>query len=112
MVKDQPDKPPSIAQLEIRKTLSSEQNEESDFKLFKTSLISLFKNLNFCLILVSYGINTGIYYAIGTLLNQMLTVLYPNDQEKIGIIGLILVLSGLLGAVIAGVILDKTKKFK
>jgi hypothetical protein len=37
---------------------------------------------------------------------------FQNENEKIGIIGLILVLSGLFGAVIAGVILDKTKKFK
>jgi hypothetical protein len=38
--------------------------------------------------------------------------LKQNENEKIGIIGLILVLSGLVGAVIGGVVLDKTKAFK
>jgi FLVCR family feline leukemia virus subgroup C receptor-related protein len=75
-VKDQPDKPPSIAQLEIRKTMETDDSQENDFQLFKTSLFSLFKNLNYCLILISYGINTGVYYAIGTLLNQMLVEYY------------------------------------
>jgi FLVCR family feline leukemia virus subgroup C receptor-related protein len=76
VVKDQPDKPPSIAQLEIRKSMESNQDEQNDVKLFTSSLVSLFKNLNYCLILVSYGINTGVYYAIGTLLNQMLVNYY------------------------------------
>jgi hypothetical protein len=55
VVKDKPDKPPSIAQLEIRN--SFENQEQSDFKLFKQSLKNLFKNINFILILISYGRN-------------------------------------------------------
>jgi FLVCR family feline leukemia virus subgroup C receptor-related protein len=75
-VKDQPEKPPSIAQLEIRNSLYAEA-QENNFQIFKSSLLSLFKNFNFCLILISYGINTGIYYSIGTLLNQILISYYP-----------------------------------
>lgn len=52
------------------------------------------------------------YYAIGTLLNQIISQYHQNENEKIGFIGLILVLSGLLGAVIGGIILDKTKAYK
>lgn len=76
VVKDQPEKPPSLAQLEIRKTLDSKDLEESDIRLFKSSLVYLFKNFNYCLILVSYGINTGVYYAIGTLLNLIISKYY------------------------------------
>lgn len=37
---------------------------------------------------------------------------FENENEKIGIIGLILVTSGLVGAVVCGFILDRTKQFK
>ena len=39
-------------------------------------------------------------------------LLFKNENEKMGLIGLILVLSGLIGAIIGGIILDKTKAFK
>jgi hypothetical protein len=60
VIKDQPEKPPSIAQLEIRKQTEKYENQsntdkETDFALFKKSLKNLVKNFNFDLILVSYG---------------------------------------------------------
>ena len=76
MVKDQPEKPPSLAQLEIRKSLDTKELEESDLRLFKSSLKDLFKNINYCLILLSYGVNTGVYYSIGTLLNLIISKYY------------------------------------
>ncbi len=82
MIKDQPDKPPSLAQLEIRnQTIEFEKDlldstKPSDFELFKKSVSNLFKNFNFILILLSYGINTGVYYAIGTLLYQIVSFYY------------------------------------
>ncbi len=76
VVKDQPEKPPSVAQLEIRKIAANMDIVESDFRLFKSSLKDLLRNFNFCLILISYGINTGVYYAIGTLLNLIISSYY------------------------------------
>ena len=78
MIKDQPDKPPSLAQLEIRNQtikfeMSTASNKNTDLELFRKSLANLFKNFNFDLILVSYGINTGVYYSIGTLLFQIVS---------------------------------------
>lgn len=82
-IEDQPEKPPNIAQLEIRNQLlkyekekKDTKNKRSDFQLFASSLWNLVKNPNFLLILVSYGINTGTYYAIGTLLNQIVSFYY------------------------------------
>ncbi len=54
----------------------------------------------------------GSFYAISTLLNQIVSSYYKNENEKIGMIGLILVLSVLIGSIFGGVILDKTKKYK
>ncbi|CAF0708928.1 unnamed protein product [Brachionus calyciflorus] len=111
LISDHPNKPPSKAQLEIRKSHNLRQ-ENNDFKIFKLSLVNLFKNSNYCLILISYGINTGVYYSISTLLNLTISKYHPNENENIGVIGLILVTSGLVGAVISGFILDRTKQFK
>ena len=58
------------------------------------------------------GMSMGSFYAISTLLNQIVSSYHQNENEKIGIIGLTLVVSGLLGSIFGGVILDKTKKYK
>lgn len=34
-------------------------------------------NRSYVLLLISYGINTGIFYAISTLLNQIILLYYP-----------------------------------
>ena len=52
MIKDQPDKPPSLAQLEIRNQtikfeMSTASNKNTDLELFRKSLANLFKNFNF-----------------------------------------------------------------
>lgn len=44
---------------------------------FATSVKNLVTNPRFMLLLVSYGINVGVFYAISTLLNQIVLVYYP-----------------------------------
>ena len=70
-VSDQPKLPPSLSQLEVRSGQYAEKREK-DFFLFKNSFLALVKNLNFVLLFVSYGINVGVFYALSTLLNQMI----------------------------------------
>lgn len=43
---------------------------------------------------------------------QTLSLLLQNSEKDAGTIGLLLVVIGMLGVVVFGVILDKTKKFK
>ncbi len=74
VVQDQPILPPSLAQAEIRKNESNQT--ENNFQLFKKSIFALIKNGNFMLILISYGINVGAYYAISTLLNPIISEYY------------------------------------
>ena len=71
---DQPKIPPSISQLEVRSEQT--ENTESDFFLFKKSLVALMSNSNFLLVFVSYGMNVGVFYAISTLLNQIILEYY------------------------------------
>ncbi|KAJ9601197.1 hypothetical protein L9F63_000665, partial [Diploptera punctata] len=101
--KAQPPLPPSFAQAEQR------ANEESDFV---GSLKRLFLNPRYVLLVVSYGINVGVFYAISTLLNQVVLLYYPNGEEDAGRIGLLMVLAGMVGSVASGIVLDKTHRFK
>lgn len=55
----------------------------------------------------------GVFYAISTLLSQMVIHYYGDDaQEDTGTIGLLLVVSGMFGSVVCGYILDKFHHYK
>lgn len=99
---DQPPIPPSQAALK-------QKEEVSDFI---GSLKRLMTNSGYILLLLSYGINVGVFYAISTLLNTVILSAYPGARTDAGRIGLSIVLAGTLGSVVCGFILDKTKKFK
>uniref|UniRef100_S4RP25 Major facilitator superfamily (MFS) profile domain-containing protein n=1 Tax=Petromyzon marinus TaxID=7757 RepID=S4RP25_PETMA len=58
------------------------------------------------------GINTGSFYSVSTLLNQMVIRHYPGNEVAAGWIGLTIVLAGMLGSIICGIWLDRTKTFK
>lgn len=67
-----PPTPPSPAQLQA-------QNEEHAESLtnFMQSIKRLCCNRSYMLLLVAYGINVGIFYAISTLLSQIIQKYYP-----------------------------------
>ncbi|VDI00556.1 MFS transporter, FLVCR family, feline leukemia virus subgroup C receptor-related protein [Mytilus galloprovincialis] len=102
--KKEPPQPPSRAQwLAVRNAASQHYGK---------SLLRLLKNRGFLLLVLTYGINTGSYYAIATLLNPVVLHYYPGHQKEAGEIGLTVVIAGIVGAILAGVWLDKTKTFK
>jgi FLVCR family feline leukemia virus subgroup C receptor-related protein len=63
-----PKLPPSPAQAVQRNTVSVP---------FATSIKHLVTNPGYMLLLVSYGINVGVFYAISTLLNQIVLAYFP-----------------------------------
>lgn len=65
--KDAPPTPPSHAVLQ--------QNSEEKVD-FNQSLKNLVCNKSYMLLLVAYGINVGVFYAISTLLNQIILHYY------------------------------------
>ncbi|RXM31813.1 Feline leukemia virus subgroup C receptor-related protein 1 [Acipenser ruthenus] len=103
--KEKPPLPPSQAQAVL-----SESSPE-DYS-YKQSIINLFKNFSFLLLLVSYGILTGSFYSVSTLLNQMIIVHYKDEEVNAGRIGLTLVVAGMVGSIICGFWLDLTKAYK
>ncbi|KAF3850280.1 hypothetical protein F7725_019999 [Dissostichus mawsoni] len=103
--RDRPPLPPSHAQA----VLPDSPGEDYSYK---QSIVNLMKNKAFVLLLVSYGIMTGSYYSVSTLLNQMIMACYKNQELNAGRIGLTLVVAGMVGSVLCGLWLDHTKTYK
>ncbi|XP_014279034.2 heme transporter FLVCR2 isoform X2 [Halyomorpha halys] len=99
---EKPPLPPSLAALK-----QSEREQD-----FLGSLKRLATNLGYILLLLSYGINVGIFYAISTLLNRVILSYYEKAEEDAGRLGVLMVISGMLGSVVCGMVLDWTHKFK
>ncbi|KAA0708413.1 Feline leukemia virus subgroup C receptor-related protein 1 [Triplophysa tibetana] len=104
VIRDRPPLPPSKAQA-VLSTIPAE-----DYS-YKKSIINLFKNKPFILLLITYGIMTGSFYSVSTLLNQMIIASkkYPLNAGRIG---LTLVVAGMVGSILCGLWLDRTKMYK
>ncbi|TRY98120.1 hypothetical protein DNTS_028482 [Danionella cerebrum] len=105
VIKDRPPLPPSKAQA----VLSTGPDEEYSYK---KSIINLLKNKPFILLLISYGIMTGSFYSVSTLLNQMIIHHHKGEEINAGRIGLTLVVAGMFGSILCGIWLDRTKTYK
>ncbi|XP_063354184.1 heme transporter FLVCR2 isoform X2 [Pelmatolapia mariae] len=102
---EKPEIPPSQAQAQAR-------NMQPDEYSYTASILSLLRNKPFMLLVVSYGLNVGCFYAISTLLNRMIIEHYPGEEVNAGRIGLTIVIAGMAGSLICGIWLDKTKTYK
>ncbi|KAL6064418.1 hypothetical protein STEG23_006852 [Scotinomys teguina] len=103
--KEKPLLPPSQAQAALRDSPPAEYS-------YKTSIWNLFRNIPFVLLLISYGIMTGAFYSVSTLLNQMILTYYEGEEVNAGRIGLTLVVAGMVGSILCGLWLDYTKTYK
>lgn len=105
VIKDRPPQPPSQAQAVLSDSLPEDYS-------YRQSIYNLIKNKAFVLLLISYGILTGSFYSVSTLLNQMITACYENQELNAGRIGLTLVVAGMVGSILCGLWLDHTKTYK
>ncbi|CAF1240167.1 unnamed protein product [Didymodactylos carnosus] len=101
-----PPTPPSRAQAYALQTV--QQN-------YGQALKRLLINKWFLLLLLSYGLNTGAFYSVSTLLNPIYLSYFKKQTESAsryaGIIGMLLIVGGIVGSVAGGFILDKTKAY-
>ncbi|XP_059908247.1 heme transporter FLVCR2 isoform X3 [Gadus macrocephalus] len=102
---EKPELPPSQAQAQAR-SLSPDQYS------YKASIGRLLCNKSFMLLVLTYGLNVGCFYAVSTLLNRMITEQYPGEEVNAGRIGLTIVIAGMVGSLICGIWMDKTKTYK
>ncbi|KAJ8668359.1 hypothetical protein QAD02_010022 [Eretmocerus hayati] len=103
---NEPKLPPSETRA-LQKNLEQEKTQ-GFFKPMKR----LLTNKSFLILCNSYGISVGNYNVFGTLLNQLFLVHFANGEEDAGRIGFAFILTGMLGSITFGIILDKTHKFK
>uniref|UniRef100_W5L2F1 FLVCR choline and putative heme transporter 2 n=2 Tax=Astyanax mexicanus TaxID=7994 RepID=W5L2F1_ASTMX len=102
---ERPDIPPTQAQAAAR--LIPAENYS-----YTASILCLLRNRPFILLIISYGLNVGCFYAVSTLLNRMIIEHYPGEEVNAGRIGLTIVIAGMVGSLICGIWLDKTKTYK
>ncbi|XP_069771962.1 choline/ethanolamine transporter flvcr2a-like isoform X3 [Narcine bancroftii] len=102
---EKPEIPPSQAQAAIH------ASPRKDYSYVK-SIQGMVKSIPFFLLIITYGINTGSYYAVSTLLNKMVLAHYPSEELNAGRIGLTIVIAGMVGSIICGIWLDKTQTYK
>ncbi|XP_035232010.1 feline leukemia virus subgroup C receptor-related protein 1-like isoform X2 [Stegodyphus dumicola] len=94
---------PSVAQ-------ATKQRENTNYA---ESLKNLFKSVPFILLLISYGLITGSYFAMSTIMNEMVLIHFPGEEvDDAGWMGALMVFAGMIGSVLLGALLDKTHKFK
>ncbi|CAM9823051.1 unnamed protein product [Lampetra fluviatilis] len=103
--REEPPVAPSHAQAMRRQT------RRSDYSYWQ-SIRRLLTNKAFVLLIITYGINTGSFYSVSTLLNPMFIHHYQGQEVNAGRVGLTIVVAGVLGSLLCGVWLDRTKKFK
>lgn len=101
--KDQPPTPSNRAQ-----DMKQNSKEES----YLNSIKNLCTNPGYVLLLITYGMNVGVFYAISTLLNKTVDAHFEGATEDAGRIGLVIVICGMAGSMICGIILDKTHAYK
>lgn len=102
---ERPEIPPTQAQAQARNLLPDEYS-------YTASIKRLLCNKSFMLLVISYGLNVGCFYAVSTLLNRMIIEHYPGQEVNAGRIGLTIVIAGMVGSLICGIWLDKTKTYK
>ncbi|XP_043278899.1 uncharacterized MFS-type transporter C09D4.1-like isoform X2 [Venturia canescens] len=87
-------------------------NHSTNKEGFVEPMKRLLANKSFLILCNSYGLNVGVFNAVGTLLNQIYLYHFENGEEDAGRLGLAIIVMGMVGSVTFGIILDKTKKFK
>ncbi|KAM9354736.1 choline/ethanolamine transporter flvcr2b [Pholidichthys leucotaenia] len=102
---EHPKLPPTQAQAAAR-SITLEQYS------YVASIRRLFHNRPFILLIITYGLNVGCFYAVSTLLNRMIIFHYPGKEVDAGRIGLTIVIAGMVGSLICGMWLDRTKTYK
>lgn len=105
--RDKPPKPPGSASLHA----AQEHDSQPKIQAY-ASILELCKSSDFRYLILSYGINVGVFYAVSTVLNQMVFNIWPDLPDLAGRMGLLIVVSGMAGSVTCGQILDRTHAYK
>ncbi|XP_049782569.1 uncharacterized MFS-type transporter C09D4.1-like [Schistocerca cancellata] len=107
---DKPATPPSVA-VAVREMSASKQGEAGGGSSLGV-LRRLLRCPPFLLLVASLSLCFIVFNAVGTMLNPLILLYFPNGEAFAGRVGLLFVVSGTAGGLVCGFILDKTHKFK
>ncbi|XP_015514788.1 uncharacterized MFS-type transporter C09D4.1 isoform X1 [Neodiprion lecontei] len=79
---------------------------------FLTLTRRLLTNRSYIALWHAFGVTIGVFNALSTLLNEMYLRRFKDGEVEVGQIGVIMTVLGMVGSIVAGVVLDKTHKFK
>uniref|UniRef100_A0A6G1SJI3 Feline leukemia virus subgroup C receptor-related protein 2 n=1 Tax=Aceria tosichella TaxID=561515 RepID=A0A6G1SJI3_9ACAR len=84
----------------------------NEMRLFGSILVELMADLNSVFLVIAYGINVGVVYAIQTCLNQMIAGSdWAEANEIVGTAGLIIIFAGMCGALFWGYLCDWSHRY-
>lgn len=122
--KSAPTFPPSFSAIinspngrsEARDYVLNEMEEDeksflSNFKHYLGQIVKLMSSKDFLILFMSFGLSLGLFNTLTTLLEQILCTRGYTDTD-VGYFGAAMIISGMIGSLITGVILDKTKRFE
>jgi FLVCR family MFS transporter 7 len=82
-----------------------------NFKSYLNECVKLLKSKDFLILFMSFGLSLGMFNSLTTLIEQILCTRGYSDNDA-GIFGGSMIMSGIIGSIISGIILDKTKRFE
>lgn len=90
---------------------SAAANSRNDRRPYLADLKLLLTNKYYLVLLFCFAIFVGIFNAMSTLLNQIVTP-YGYSDDQAGYMGVAMILGGLIGAIAMAIFVDKTKLHK
>ena len=100
LMREKPKTPPSA--------VASVKYEPLDFK---SAFKAIFSNRNFLMLVIAYALPFGAIQAVGTLMSNIFTP-FKYSPAELAMMGLILLFTGIAGAVTVGIVIDKTGYYK
>jgi FLVCR family MFS transporter 7 len=91
--------------------LGEEETPRSSFRIYLDQVGNLLKSKDFLILMFSFGTSLGLFNALTTLIEQILCVRGYTDID-VGYFGGAMIVSGIVGSILAGAALDRTKKFE
>ncbi|CAF0870715.1 unnamed protein product [Brachionus calyciflorus] len=89
----------------------TEQNFKTNLKIYFKQVLSLLTSKDFLILFISFGLSLGLFNTLTTLLEQVLCTRGYSDLD-VGYFSGAMIVSGMIGSLITGVILDRTKRFE
>jgi FLVCR family MFS transporter 7 len=91
-----------------------QQNQGSfmqNFKIYLSECGKLLRSKDFIILCLCFGFSLGLFNALSTLIQQIMCVRGYTDEDA-GYFGGAMIVAGIFGSLIAGVFVDKTKRFE